>query len=78
MLWLAEDDCAAAQGATSRNSDGGLALYLRLRGLRPGAHAKSGGRRGSLAVSPGRSVTQWVLQRLLRRLSPRTNGAKEI
>jgi len=29
-----------AQGTPSRNLDGGLAVYLRVRGLQPGAHAK--------------------------------------
>jgi hypothetical protein len=33
-----------------------LDLYLRLRGLQPGAYAKPDGRRGSSTVSPGRSV----------------------
>ncbi len=57
MFWLAEDDCVAAQGAASRNVEGGLDVYLRLCGLQSGAHAKPDGRRGSSAVSPGRSVS---------------------
>jgi hypothetical protein len=35
-----------------------LDLYLRLRSLQPGAHAKPDGRYGSSAVSRGRSVFQ--------------------
>jgi len=52
MLWLAEDDCAAAEGAPSRGLQSRLDLHLRLRGLQSGAHAKLGGR-SSGAVSQG-------------------------
>src|ERR1700686_1627038 len=58
MFRLAENDCVAAQGAASRNVEGGLDVYLCLRGLQPGAHAKPDGRRGSSAVSRGHSVSQ--------------------
>ena len=40
-------------------SEGGLDVYLRLRGLQSGAHAKSG-RCRSRGVSPGRSVSDRV------------------
>ena len=58
MLWLVEDDCTAAEGAPSWGLQSGLDLYLRLRGLQPGAHAKLGDR--SSAVGPGRSVPAGV------------------
>src|SRR5271169_2403989 len=58
MFWMVEDDCLAAQGAASRNVQSGLDVYLCLRGLQPGAHAKPDGRHGSRAVSPGRSVSE--------------------
>src|ERR1700686_4154630 len=57
MFWLAEDDSTVTQGAASRNVEGGLDLYVRLRGLQPGAHAKSDGCRVSRAVSPSRGVS---------------------
>ena len=50
MLWLVEDDCADAKSAPSRGLQSGLDLYLRLRRLQSGAHAKSG-RNSSGAVS---------------------------
>jgi len=58
MLWLAEDDCFVAQGASSRNLEGGLDVYVRVRGLQSGAHAKPDGRCGSNAVSPGCRVSK--------------------
>ena len=68
MLWVAEDHCFAAKGTASRNIESGLDLRLRLRGLQPGAYAKSHGEHGSGAVSPGRSVLRmvprWVLWRI--------------
>ena len=57
MFWLAEDDCVAAQGAASRNVEGGLDVHLRLCGLQSGAHAKPAGRYGSNAVTRLRSVS---------------------
>ena len=33
MFWLAEDDCADAQSAASRDAEGRLDLYVRVRGL---------------------------------------------
>jgi hypothetical protein len=57
MFWLAEDDCVAAQGASSRNVEGGLDVYLGVRGLQFGAHAKSDGRYRLGAVGSGRSVS---------------------
>src|SRR5262249_55862134 len=59
MLWLAEDHCVVAQSAASRNVKGRLDLHVRLRGLQPGAHAKSHGQHSFGAVSPGRSVCEW-------------------
>ena len=56
MLRLAEDDCADAEGAASRSLQSGLDLYLRLRRLQSGAHAKPG-RRSSGGVSRGRRVS---------------------
>jgi hypothetical protein len=58
MLWLAEDDCTVAQGAPSRNLDSGLAVYLRLRDLQSGAHAKPDYRDPN-AVGSGRDVCEW-------------------
>jgi len=55
---LAEDDCAITQGAPSRNVEGGLDVYLCLRGLQLGAHAKPDGHCGSSAVGSGRSVSE--------------------
>jgi transposase len=57
MLRLAEDDCADAQAAAPWSLQGGLDLYLRLRGLQSGAHAKPRGR-SSCGVSRGRSVSR--------------------
>jgi hypothetical protein len=57
MLWLAEDDWVAAQGAASRNAESRLDLCLRVRGLKPGAYAQPDGPRGSDTVSPGRIGT---------------------
>src|SRR5713226_9368156 len=59
MFWLAEDDCGAAQSAASRSLQSGLDLYLRLRGLQLGAHAKSGGH-SSGGVGRGRRVSAWA------------------
>src|SRR6266852_3234219 len=59
MFWLAEDDCGAAQSAASRSLQSGLDLYLRLRGLQLGAHAKSGGH-SSGCVGRGRRVSAWA------------------
>src|ERR1700694_2908805 len=59
MFWLAEDDRTVTQSAASRNVEGGLDLYVRLRSLQPGAHAKPDGCRVSRAVSPGRGVSTW-------------------
>jgi hypothetical protein len=59
MLRVAEDDCLAAQSASSRNVEGRLDLYFRLCGLQSGAHAKLDGRRGSIGVSLSRSVSAW-------------------
>ena len=56
MLWLVEDDCADAESAPSRGLQSGLDLYLRLRSLQSGAHAKSGCDSSS-AVSWRRSVS---------------------
>ena len=50
MLWLVEDDCADAESASPWGLQSGLDLYLRLRGLQSGAHAKLG-RRSSGGVS---------------------------
>src|SRR5262249_4791603 len=47
------------QSAASRNVKGRLDLHVRLRGLQPGAHAKSHGQHSFGAVSPGRSVCEW-------------------
>src|SRR5712692_6680287 len=59
MFWLAEDDCGAAQSAASRSLQSGLDLYLRLRGLQLGAHAKSGGHSFG-GVGRGRRVSAWA------------------
>src|SRR5260370_39845203 len=59
MFWLAEDDCGAAQSAASRSLQSGLDLYLRLRGLQLGAHAKSGGH-SSGGVGRGRRGSAWA------------------
>src|SRR5713226_3255687 len=59
MFWLAEDDCGAAQSAASRSLQSGLDLYLRLRGLQLGAHAKSGGH-SSGGVGRCRRVSAWA------------------
>jgi len=52
MFWLAgaEDHRVVAQSASSRNLEGRLDLYLRLRRLQPGAHAKPDGQRSFGAV----------------------------
>ena len=47
-----------SQGASSRNLEGGLDVYVCVRGLQFGAHAKPDGRSGCCAVSPGRSVCE--------------------
>ena len=57
MFWLAEDHRVAAQGAASRNIEGGLDFYVRVRGLQSGAHAQPAGRYSSGAVSAGRGVS---------------------
>src|ERR1700681_1556766 len=59
MFRLAEDDCTIAQGAASRNVEGGLDVYLRLCGLQSRTHAKPDGRYSSRPVSQGRSVCAW-------------------
>jgi hypothetical protein len=53
MFWLAEDDCALAQSAASRNVEGALDIRVHLRGLQSGAHAESPGQRSSSAVRSG-------------------------
>ena len=58
MFWLAEDDCAVTQDAPSRNVESGLDLYVRVRRLQPGAHAKSDGCVSSSVVSRGRGVSE--------------------
>src|ERR1700739_5152664 len=57
MFWLAEDDCAVAQSAASRDAEGRLDLYVRVRCLPSGAHAEPDAQRSSDVVRPGRSVS---------------------
>ena len=60
MLRLVEDHRSVTQGASSRNLEGGLDVYVRVRGLQFGAHAKPDGCcRGSRVVDRGRSVSEW-------------------
>src|SRR5277367_2331021 len=78
MFWLAENDCTVTQGAASRNVEGGLDLYVRLRGLQPGAHAKPDGCRVSLAVSPGRGVSAWRCKGQLGHARARKPGRNKL
>src|SRR5271154_2899542 len=57
MFWLAEDHRVTAQAAASRNPEGGLDFYVRLRGLQSGAHAQLVSRYCSGAVNAGRGVS---------------------
>src|SRR5271156_3456704 len=57
MFWLAEDHRVTAQAAASRNPEGGLDFYVRLRGLQSGAHAQLVSRYCSGAVKAGRGVS---------------------
>ena len=58
MFWRAEDYCAVAQSAASRNAESRLDLHVCLRGLQPGAHAEPDAQHSSDIVSPGRSVSE--------------------
>src|ERR1700741_4512465 len=58
MFWLAEDYCAVAQSAASRDAEGRLDLYVRVCGLQSGAHAEPDAQRSSDVVRPGRSVSE--------------------
>ena len=58
MFWLAEDHCVVGQGAASRDVEGRLDFYLRVRGLQPGAHAESDAQRNSGVVRTGRGVSE--------------------
>src|SRR5271169_7128469 len=57
MFCLAEDHRVTAQAAASRNPEGGLDFYVRLRGLQSGAHAQLVSRYCSGAVNAGRGVS---------------------
>src|ERR1700675_2409718 len=57
MFWLAEDDCAVAQSTASRDAEGRLDLYVRVRGLQSGAHAEPDAQRSDV-VRPGGSVSE--------------------
>ena len=56
MFWLVEDHRVIAQSASSGNAEGRLDLYLRVRGLQLGAHAKLDDQHSSGAVGLGRGV----------------------
>jgi len=58
MFWLAEDHCVVAPSASSWNVEGGLDVYVGMRGLQLGAHAEPDGHHSSGAVGPGRSVSE--------------------
>src|SRR5215472_16413144 len=65
MLWVAEDDCAPAEAASSWSLQGGLDLCLRVCRLQSGAHAKSE-RYRSCWISSGGSVSHGAAVRLKR------------
>src|ERR1700722_9908970 len=58
MFWLAEEYCADAQSAASRDAEGRLDLYVRVRGLQSGAHAEPDAQRSFDVGRPGRSVSE--------------------
>ena len=62
MFRLAEDDCAAAEGTTSRDVQGGLGVHLRLCRIQPGADAEPEPSGGSTWVSRGEQAPRPTLK----------------
>src|SRR5271165_4998479 len=58
MFWLVEDHCIVAQSTASRDAEGRLDLYVRVRGLQPGAHAQLDAQHSSGVVRAGRGVSE--------------------
>jgi hypothetical protein len=58
MFWLAEDYCAVAQSAASRDAESRLDLYVRMRGLQSGAHAEPDAQHSSGVAHAGRGVSE--------------------
>src|SRR5271157_531968 len=58
MFWLVEDHCIVAQSTASRDAEGQLDLYVRVRGLQPGAHAQLDAQHSSGVVRAGRGVSE--------------------
>ena len=58
MFWLVEDHCIVAQSAASRDAEGRLDLYVRVRGLQSGAHAEPDAQHSSGVVRAGRGVSE--------------------
>ena len=56
--WLVEDHCIVAQSAASRDAEGRLDLYVRVRGLQSGAHAQPDAQHSSGVVRAGRGVSE--------------------
>src|ERR1700736_5151867 len=76
MFWLAEDHCVVAQGAASRDAEGRLDLYVRVRGLQSGAHAEPDAQRSPGVVRVGRGVAERRRNAQFRTSAARTIARK--